>query len=60
MKYYTDEELFKSLYSKENKYFMDKNGVYWDRQILFDIIEEIVNEILLENVEGEVNNGLLY
>ena len=60
MKYYTDEELFKSLYSKENKHFMDKNGVYWDRQILFDIIEEIVNEILLENVEGEVNNGLLY
>jgi hypothetical protein len=53
VKDYTDEELFKSLYSKENKYFMNKNGVYWGRQILFDIIEEIVNEILLENAEGE-------
>lgn len=52
MKYYTDEELFKSFYSKKNKYFMDKSGVYWDRQILFDVIEEIVNEILLENLKG--------
>lgn len=44
--FYSDEELLNSVYQKKNKFYMDKNGVYWDRQILCDIIEEVLQEVL--------------
>ena len=56
-KFYTDEELFNSGYQKENKYYLGKDGVYWERESLFNIIEEILNQSLYKKECSNENNS---
>lgn len=56
-KFYTDEELFNSAYQKKNKYYLDKDGVYWERESLFNIIEEVLNQSFYKKEHFNENNS---
>lgn len=43
-------------YDKERDVFVDKNNVYWEGKIVWDIMEKVYQEALKEKLEKEYQN----